>query len=88
MKSRMEEDKRKIKPTFPCFPATHSHHPYSCVIFSLSLSCLLCVHICSVPLLLFPVIFPVPHLKVTTFRFTLVPLHITLCDVFSNHQFI
>lgn len=88
MISRMEEDKRKIKTTFPCYAGTHSHHPYSSGIFTLSLSCLLWVHFCSLPLLLFPVTFSILHLKITTFKFTLVLLHITLRGIFSNHQFI
>lgn len=82
------ERQEKNKTTFPCYAGTHSHHPYSSGIFSLSLSCLLWVHICSLPLLLFPVTFSIPHLKITTFKFTLVLLHITLRGIFSNHQFI
>lgn len=46
------------------------------------------VHICSLPFLLFPVIFPIPHLKKITFKFTLVLLHITLCDILMNHHLI
>lgn len=91
MKSGVEEDKRQIKLLFPCYAGIPYYDLYSSGIFSLphySYSCFLWVHICCLHFLLFPVIFPIPYLKITTFKFTLVLFHVTLCKFFMNHQFI